>query len=107
MTVDTVDQLSPASDTTPTSTPVEVMTQSPASIPAEEPLLRVRVEDQLEVDRAVTLAGSVVSSRRRDWNSSSSRSCSFSRIASSPWRTSSWSLPTWARSSASSSSISP
>ena len=65
MMVDTVDQLIPVSDTTPTRTPVSVMTQSPASMPSVEPLLRVRVEAQLELDRAVTFTGSVVSPRRR------------------------------------------
>ena len=80
--VETAAQLSPASDTTPTRTPFSVTTQLPASTPEEVPLLMVRMDSQLEVERAVTLAASKVKSRRRSRSWSSLRSCSFSRLAS-------------------------
>ena len=78
MTVLTVAVWLPTLDTTPTSTPVEVMTQFPGWSPASSPLLRVRVERQLSAERAVTLADSKVRSRRLDRRPSSSRSRAFS-----------------------------
>lgn len=105
--VETVDQFSPTLDTTPTSTPVEVTTQSPASTPAEVPLLMVSVDAQLSVERPVTRADSKTKSSRLAWRSSSSRRRSFCLAASCPSRTWSSSSATWARRLSSSSWIWP
>ena len=58
MTVVTVDQVAPTWVTTPTSSPVEVMTQSFTSTPWTEPLLMVRVDSQLVVESDSTVAAS-------------------------------------------------
>ena len=93
--VETLDQFRPTSETTPTRVPVSVITQSLTSRPALLPLPMVRVESQLVEERAVTLADSKTKSLRLACRSSSSLSCSFSRLASWPSRACSSSSATW------------
>ena len=61
-------------------------------------MLRVRVEAQLEVDRAVTRADSRTKSLRLARRPSASRSSSFSLLAASPSRAFSSSSAIWLRS---------
>ena len=69
--VATVHQFTPAAVTTPTRLPYASMAQLPMDTPAEVPLLRVTVLDQLLTDRSATRAET--SSRSRRWLCRSSR----------------------------------
>ena len=73
-----VDQLTPASATTPTRNPASVMTQSPTSTPWAVPLLTVSILDQLDASCLTTRADSQWRSRRWRRSSSSSRRRTFS-----------------------------
>ena len=81
-----VDQVAPASSMMPTRFPASSTTQFPAWTPCSAPLLRVRVEAQLELPRAVTVADSKSNSLRFCRSPSSVRSRSFSLLSASPSR---------------------
>ena len=91
--VRTVAQFSPTSATTPTRFQYSSTTQSSTAIPAALPLPMVRVDSQLEVERAVTMAAALSQNHSLGWSSSRLRRRSFS------WRAASASRA-WASSSA-------